>query len=153
VISDLELQVVDRRISITISDLPDIEGIPSQIRQVFQNLLSNAIKFSRNDIQSHIEINSELVNSMNEGSPTVVSRKYCRISIRDNGIGFSNEFRARIFEIFQRLNDRKIYDGTGIGLSIVKKIVERHGGTISASGKQNEGATFTVILPVKYISR
>jgi signal transduction histidine kinase len=83
-------------------------------------------------------------------SPVSPSGEYCRIFVRDNGIGFSNVFRERIFDIFLRLNDPATHEGTGIGLSIVKKAIEHHGGLITASAAENEGATFTLVLPIKH---
>jgi two-component system CheB/CheR fusion protein len=82
-------------------------------------------------------------------SPEVDHGEYCRISITDNGIGFDNNFKEKIFEIFQRLNNRSHYDGTGIGLAIVKKVIDHHGGMITASAEENVGATFTIVLPLK----
>jgi signal transduction histidine kinase len=143
VVSDLDINKEQCQIELDVSNAPLIDAIPLQLYSVFQNLVSNAVKFSNK--QCRIEICVDLIHDIDwsEGG-------YCRITVKDNGIGFNEQFSEKIFEIFQRLNHSRIYDGTGIGLAIVKKVVERHNGTITASGKENEGATFTITLPVKH---
>ncbi len=150
ILSDLELQIEMKHCSFEVSQLPSIEGIPFQLRQVFQNLLSNSIKFSKGNESCRISVSGELVEDKSFDSKPQSSGTFCRLVVKDNGIGFSNEFRNRIFEIFQRLRNRHAYEGTGIGLAIVKKVVERHDGIIDAWGKENEGATFTIVLPVRH---
>ncbi len=150
VLSDLELQVKARECVVEITPLPVVDGVSSQLRQVFQNLISNSIKFARKDATCQIRITGELVASKQINAQASAEGKYCRISIQDNGIGFKPEFSQRIFEIFQRLNGRNEFEGTGIGLAIVKKVVDRHDGLIYASSQENEGATFTIILPLDH---
>jgi signal transduction histidine kinase len=150
VLSDLELQIETKHCAFEISELPRIEGISFQLRQVFQNLLSNSIKFSQVNKECKIIVTGERVAEKKFDAKASANGNYCRLVVADNGIGFSNEFRARIFEIFQRLRNRDHYEGTGIGLAIVKKVIERHDGLIDAWGKENEGAKFTLILPVKH---
>jgi signal transduction histidine kinase len=150
VLYDLEIHNNGKQCDIDVSPLPQIEAISFQVRQVFQNLISNAVKFARPDAKCIVKITGELVAEKSFEAPPSSSGKYCRILVQDNGIGFSNNFRHQIFDIFQRLNDRSSYEGTGIGLSIVKKVVERHDGLITASGVENEGATFTIVLPIKH---
>jgi PAS domain S-box-containing protein len=151
VVSDFELAIQEKHIVIEKQDLPVIEGVQVQLTQLFNNLIGNAIKFSRSDTASFIKISSKVVTknelSQNElkGSPD----QYALISIEDNGIGFSPNYSEKIFGIFQRLNDRKSYSGYGIGLALCRRIVEGHGGTITGSGRENEGATFNIILPRK----
>jgi len=149
-LEDLEIRLHDQACDIVLGALPEIDVIPSQIKQVFQNLLSNALKFSRKDRRCKIQIRADFVTEKRTDAEALSDGPFCRISISDNGIGFDPQFAHTIFEIFQRLNSREVYEGTGIGLSIVKKIVENHGGIISASGAENEGATFTIVLPVKH---
>jgi len=149
IMSDLELQIELKHCTFRIGNLPHVEGIPFQMRQVFQNLLSNSIKFSK-EHSCLISVDGERVTEKTFEAPASPSGDYCRINVSDNGIGFSNEFRSRIFEIFQRLRNRSAYEGTGIGLAIVKKVVERHDGIINAAGKENEGARFTIVLPIKH---
>lgn len=150
ILSDLELQIEMKHCVFEIGQLPKIDAIQFQLRQVFQNLLSNSIKFSREGADCKIEVTGELVAEKSFDASPVAKGPFCRIVVCDNGIGFSNEFRGRIFEIFQRLKNRDVYEGTGIGLAIVKKVVERHDGIIDAEGKENEGAKFTIVLPVKH---
>jgi signal transduction histidine kinase len=150
VMSDLELQIEVKHCTFDVAKLPLIEGIPFQIRQVFQNLLSNSIKFSKTSGPCLISVAGERVSEKSFHAPLSSDGKYCRIIVADNGVGFSNEFRDRIFEIFQRLKNRHTYEGTGIGLAIVKKVVERHDGIIDAWGKENVGAKFTIVLPVAH---
>ncbi len=148
VLSDLELQIEMKHCAFQISELPRIEGIAFQLRQVFQNLLSNSIKFSRGNTDCRISVSGERIAEKAINAPALATGAYCRLVVADNGIGFSNEFRTRIFEIFQRLRNRDRYEGTGIGLAIVKKVIERHDGLIDAWGRENEGARFTLVLPV-----
>jgi two-component system CheB/CheR fusion protein len=133
---------------IEVSEMPEMEVIPSQMRQVFQNLLSNSFKFSRSGVQCVIKINAAYVNDKAVDSREVSNGEFCRISFIDNGVGFNNQYKDIIFEIFKRLQDRSVYEGTGIGLAIVKKVIERHGGSVYATSKENEGSTFTMVLPV-----
>ena len=132
---------------IIVDTLPVLELIPSRIRQVFQNLISNALKFSKTDVAPVIRINACFIKTKElEGEPSP-DGKYCRIELTDNGIGFDEKFLDRIFVIFQRLNERTSYEGTGIGLAIAKKNIEKHNGLISAKSRLGEGATFIIVLP------
>ena len=150
----LDLQFPDNsQDSVIMSPLPEVDVIPTQMRQVFQNLLSNSLKFSRKDIPCVITIKSERITEKSITSIVSDAGEFCRISFSDNGIGFQEEYADKIFEIFQRLNPRELYDGTGIGLSIVKKVIDKHDGIIAAQGRQNEGATFIIVLPVKHQSQ
>jgi hypothetical protein len=135
---DLEIAIQQKSASITRHALPTVKGIPVLIYQLFYNLLNNALKFSR--LAPGPVINVSFV-SMEKGG-------FVRIAVADNGIGFDNSFAESIFETFKRLNSKDRFEGTGLGLSLCKKIVERHGGTISASGRPGEGATFALTLPV-----
>ena len=107
----------------------------TQLVQLFQNLISNAVKF-RSDKQPHVNVSAEQKENM------------WIFSVKDNGIGLDPRYRDRIFEVFQRLHGRGKYSGTGIGLAICKKIVERHGGRISVQSEEGKGATFYFSLPV-----
>lgn len=153
VLNDIALSGQERSAVILQGSMPEIEVIPSQMRQVFQNLLSNAFKFSRQEVQNKITIRGEVVTEKRLDARVSEKGEYCRITISDNGIGFSDEFNDRIFEIFQRLNTRSAYEGSGIGLSIVKRVIERHDGIISASGRVGEGAVFTIVLPLTHAVR
>lgn len=149
-LTDLEFAVKGADPSINISKIPTIEVIPSLIRQVFQNLLSNCLKFARQDVATVINIQAERVATRNINALPDENGEYCRITVSDNGIGFDKEYTEKIFEIFQRLNGREMYEGSGIGLAIVKKIIERHDGLVAAYGEENNGATFTLILPIRH---
>jgi len=149
VMSDLELAISEKHATIEVDDLPKIDAITGQIRQVFQNIISNALKFTKKDEKPRIKITCELVDSCAIDAKRNVPGDFCRIVIKDNGIGFDNEYAEKIFTIFQRLHSREQYEGTGIGLAITRKIIERHKGVIAASGKENEGSRFVIVLPLK----
>ncbi|MFN8346648.1 MAG: response regulator [Spirosomataceae bacterium] len=148
IIMDFEEAVRAKNALITVEPLPVLEVIPNRIRQVFQNLISNALKFSKKEVSPVIHIRSERINVKDIDAPSVPDGKYCRIELEDNGIGFDEKYLDRIFVIFQRLNERTSYEGTGIGLAIAKKNIERHNGLISAKSSPEKGATFIIVLPV-----
>lgn len=149
IVSDLEVSIQEKNASIEIGTMPEVEAVTSQIRQVFQNLISNALKFSKEDAPPVVKISSERVKKKDPGSEAAPNGDFVRISIADNGIGFDEKFIDRIFVIFQRLHTRDSYEGTGIGLAITKKIIERHNGLITARSKENEGTQFILTLPLK----
>jgi len=148
VLSDFDYQIETKKAVIEICDLPVIDSIPSQLRQVFQNLIGNALKFSGNVSVPEIQITSELILTKDFESAVSADGKFCRIIISDNGIGFDEKYLDRIFIIFQSLNDRKVYEGTGIGLAISKKIMEKHNGLITAKSELGKGASFILVLPL-----
>ncbi|MFB3388421.1 response regulator [Flavobacterium sp. LAR06] len=150
VISDFDYMIERKNATIKTSELPTIDSIPSQLRQVFQNLIGNALKFSGNTDHPVIEVTSEIITEKSFESPVAPDGKFCRIVVKDNGIGFDEIYLDRIFIIFQSLNDRQKYEGTGIGLAIAKKIIEKHNGLITAKSQIGEGASFIIILPLKY---
>lgn len=122
--------------------------IPFQFRQLLFNLLGNALKFSDPSRRPHIVLQSKIVNGEQlEIYGLSKHQDYCHITISDNGIGFDPEYNKKIFELFQRLHGNAEYNGTGIGLSIVKKIVENHHGVIIANGEPGKGATFDIYIP------
>jgi two-component system CheB/CheR fusion protein len=128
--------------------MPVIEAVPSQIRQVFQNLLSNAFKFSRKDVQPMISIMSTRIKEKRFDSPADPEGPFVCITIADNGIGFDEKYLDKIFVLFQRLHTKDKYEGTGIGLAVTRKIIEKHHGLITAHSREKEGSTFTIILPI-----
>lgn len=150
VLSDLEYQAEEKSAVIETNELPAIYGVPSQLRQVFQNLIGNALKFSKKDIPAKITIHSEIISGRDFVSLPSLSGEYCRITVADNGIGFNEAYLDKIFTIFQRLNDRSSYEGTGIGLAIAKKIIEKHNGLITAKSQLGEGAAFIIVLPLNH---
>lgn len=150
VLSDFDYLIERKNATIKSNELPMIDSIPSQLRQVFQNLIGNALKFSGNSQHPLIEITSEIILDKSFDSPASPEGKFCRITVKDNGIGFDEIYLDRIFIIFQSLNDRQSYEGTGIGLAIAKKIIEKHNGLITAKSQIGKGASFIIILPLKY---
>ncbi|MDB5231952.1 MAG: response regulator [Chitinophagaceae bacterium] len=149
VLSDLEITIEQKKAVLCIGELPTLPVIPGQIRQLFQNLITNGLKFTKEGVIPNITIHAEKVSIDEVPHFSIKNSKedFCRITIKDNGIGFEQKFSDEIFILFKRLNTYTKYPGTGMGLSIVKKIVEKHNGIISASSKVNEGATFTIYLP------
>jgi signal transduction histidine kinase len=145
--TDLELLIEQKKATISNQSLPVVKGIPSQLQQLFANLISNSLKFC--DINPHISINASLLSKDEiQLYPELHDdTSYIKLAFTDNGIGFEQQFSERIFAIFQRLNERKAYAGTGIGLALCKKIVGNHNGVIRAEGMLNKGAIFTIILP------
>src|SRR5690606_38079391 len=117
----------------------------------FQNIISNAIKFSRAGTQPVIHIRGERVAERATDSKAAAEGAWYRITVSDNGIGFDDTYRTRIFEIFQRLHGRNEYEGTGIGLAIVKKIIDTHNGLITAQSEPGNGSTFIMVLPVNQL--
>jgi signal transduction histidine kinase len=138
VVADLEARVVELNASVNVGDLPTIEADKTQMRQLMQNLVGNALKFHREDERPLVRISAE----------ESAAGDQCVITIEDNGIGFDEKHSERVFTAFERLHSRSSYEGTGIGLSIARKIVWRHGGHIAAQGTPGKGATFTVTLPL-----
>ncbi|MBC7536169.1 MAG: PAS domain S-box protein [Ferruginibacter sp.] len=145
---DIKEELEQKHGVIEVEELCEAFIIPFQFHQLLYNLISNSLKFSRKDIPPHIVIKSEIVAAEKLQLPMPgVSKEYCHISVVDNGIGFEPKFNERIFEIFQRLNGKTEFQGTGIGLAIVKKIVDNHHGIITASGELGKGARFDIYLP------
>lgn len=149
VLQTLEFKIEEKNATVTADELPTANVVPSQFRQLFQNLISNSLKFTKPGVPATIHISSRYVTSA-EVAPyeLAIAERYLQITLHDNGIGFDNQYANKIFTIFQRLHGKSEYEGTGIGLAICKKIAENHGGTIFANSKLNEGAIFTIIIPV-----
>lgn len=144
VIDDMQQIILESNALVLPGKLPSLPVSPELMKTVFFNLVSNAVKYARKDIQPVIEIFGDS-HANDEG--IVPGEKYCRIYVRDNGIGFDQEYAEQIFEMFQRLHSQQAYPGTGIGLALCKRIIEMHNGFISALSKKNEGSTFIVSLP------
>ena len=151
VLFDLEYIAEEKNAVIKVEDLPVIKGVPSQLRQVFQNLISNSLKFSKENVSPLIEIKSEIIAEKEFDSEVSPTGNFCRITVQDNGIGFDESYVHKIFIIFQSLNDRNAYEGTGIGLAIAKKIVEKHDGLITAESQVGVGSSFIILLPLSQI--
>jgi len=151
VMDDLELLIREKKAIIDVGELPTINGYRRQLQQLFQNLITNALKYSKPGVEPHIQINSRRVKGKDSGFHLPVlaeEEEFHLIEVKDNGIGFEPEHAERIFDVFTRLHGNSEYPGTGIGLSIVKKVAENHGGYVMAKGERNTGASFFVLLPV-----
>jgi PAS domain S-box-containing protein len=151
IISDLEIVIRETKAIITIEKpLPTIEANAVQMRQLFQNIISNSLKFINADVEPKVNITYEIIDghSIDEIEESRLNKKFYSFRLSDNGIGFLPEYSKKIFTIFQRLNNNSFFQGTGIGLAICKRIIERHHGFISAEGRPNEGAIFSIILPL-----
>lgn len=140
VLLDLEVRINEAGASVNVDDLPRVGADATQMRQLFQNLISNSLKFRQADVPSVISIRS--LPPEGDGK---TRKEMCRISVEDNGIGFEQQHAERIFAPFQRLHTD--FEGTGMGLAICRRIVERHHGTISVSSTPGEGTVFTIVLP------
>ena len=145
---DLADRLKEKNAVIEAPELGQAYIIPFQFKQLLNNLIGNSIKYTSPGKPPHIKIEAKIVNRDEVPADKVYSSdKFCHIRLSDNGIGFSQEYSQRIFELFQRLHDRSRYDGTGIGLAIVRKIVENHDGFISAKGEEGVGAEFNIFIP------
>jgi len=145
---DLKEEIQQKHATIQVDEICDANIIPFQFRQLLFNLLSNSLKFTNPKVAPLIRIKSEIAGGAKLNHPKLAKEvKYCHIRVSDNGIGFEQQYSERIFEVFQRLHSKSEYDGTGIGLSIVKRIVENHNGIITTKGELNKGATFDIYIP------
>ena len=145
---DLKEELQQKHATIEVQEMCEANIIPFQFRQLLLNLLNNSLKFSNPGEAPRIEIKSEIAKGVKLNNEKLAKEiKYCHISVSDNGIGFEQQYSEKIFEVFQRLHSKNEYNGTGIGLSIVKKIVENHNGFITAKGELNKGATFDIYIP------
>lgn len=149
VLTDYELLITQKNAVVDVDELPLIDAVPLQMNQLFFNLIGNALKFTRKFVAPHVTITSQKLTKEQKASLNGLEaeKDYVQIKVADNGIGFNQDYANKIFVIFQRLNDKSIYGGYGIGLALCKKVVSTHKGIIYAEGKPRSGATFTIILP------
>jgi signal transduction histidine kinase len=147
VLSDLQERIQQANVHVDVGDLATIEADPLQMHQLIQNLVSNALKYSKKDMLPVVKIYGKEIEN-GEGGEGEEEKMY-QLTIEDNGIGFDQKYANRIFDIFQRLHGRKEYEGSGIGLSICRKIVDRHDGAIAVKSALGEGAVFVITLPAK----
>jgi light-regulated signal transduction histidine kinase (bacteriophytochrome) len=154
VINELDVDIEKSNTQINVDELPAIWAVPELMRQLFYNLISNAIKFQRKDRQPVINIFLEHIAPVNSNHEKYLNGvPYYKISVSDNGIGFDAKYAEDIFMVFKRLHSYHEYEGTGIGLTICKKIVDKHNGYLTAFGDLNAGATFVIELPEKAVAR
>ncbi|MGZ8558282.1 MAG: response regulator [Chitinophagaceae bacterium] len=151
--NDLDVQIEKSNAVIHINKLPVIWGIPSLVKQLFCNLVSNAIKFKKENTVPVVNISAETmklgeINGLTKNGDDNNSR-YCIIKVADNGIGFDEQYAGEIFRVFKRLHSYHEFEGSGVGLSICKKIIEKHNGFITGAGKPGNGAVFTIGFPEK----
>jgi len=150
VIAELKDTILEKQATIDAADLGSANVIAFQFRQLIYNLISNALKFSKPALPSHIIIKSRVVKGTHlDKELGSLEREYFHLTIKDNGIGFDGQFKERIFGVFQQLHNKEMFGGTGIGLAIVKKIVENHNGSITASSELGRGATFDIHIPIR----
>ncbi len=147
-LEDFELIIKEKKAVVTIGAMPSMVVNRGQIRQVFQNILSNALKFSRIELPPRINIYAKRLAGRSFSAPEQADGPFCLIGIGDNGIGFDKKYLTSIFSLFERLHSKDKFEGTGIGLAIAKKIVEKHNGLISAVSTEGCGAEFRIILPM-----
>lgn len=151
VLSDLDIIISEKGARVKSGHFPEIEAVPLQMNQLFCNIISNSLKFARNEVIPIITITSRILAEAEVSKSTLnPNTSYCEIIFADNGIGFNQEFAEDIFMIFQRLKAKTNYAGSGIGLALCRKIINIHHGEIYAEGKENGGASFHVILPMKH---
>ena len=149
VMAALKEEIQEKSATIEVHNLCEVNIIPFQFRQLLQNLIANSLKFCKPNVKPHIIIKSNFIKYIPSSKKKfMLSADHYHISLSDNGIGFDPQFKHKIFEIFQRLHEKKDYVGTGIGLTIVKKIIENHNGIITAEGKPLLGARFDIYIPV-----
>lgn len=148
VLADLEVAIEEKGAQVTVGALPVVRGHGRQLQQLFQNLISNALKYNKPGVAPQVSITSRMATGadlpVEAGDGT---KAYHLIQVRDNGIGFEQQYAERIFQMFQRLHGRSEYPGTGVGLSIVRKVAENHSGYVTAESTPGEGALFKVFLP------
>lgn len=145
--SDFELLIEEKEAEIRSANLPLVKGFPLQLQQLFSNLISNAIKFCERKPIVEISYENVPAHEVQRIKELDESIKYVKVMFRDNGIGFDQQYADKVFTIFQRLNHKKLYSGSGIGLALCKRIVENHHGSIQATSIPDHGATFVVYLP------
>lgn len=151
VIEDIKDELQQKHATVEFHGNYEIKIIPFQFRQLIFNLINNSLKFFNEKHAPLIRVTIEIAKGAKFNNEKLSNElTYCHISVNDNGIGFEQQYSEKIFEVFQRLHGKEKYDGTGIGLAIVKKIVENHNGIITARGEVNKGATFDIYIPVDF---
>ncbi len=153
VIADLEVQIERVEGRVELGKLPTIQADSLQMQQLLQNLIANALKFRRIEEPPIVKVHGRFQHGREGRRAGAEAEEKCLLYVEDNGIGFEEKHTERIFDVFQRLHARDVYEGTGVGLAICRKIAERHGGTIHVSSTPGKGTTFEVVLPVMHGTR
>ena len=148
-VSDLQMRIESTNGKVEIADMPVIDADPTQLHQLLMNMIGNSLKFHKEGETPVVTVRAQLCGRTGTGAPDN-DDPWCRIEISDNGIGFDQKYTDKIFNMFQRLHGRGEYEGTGIGLATCRKIIERHGGSITAKTAPGEGATFIVLVPARH---
>ena len=152
VLGDLDYEIEEKGASVEVDKLFAIQGHQRQLQQAFQNLIGNALKYKKPDVQPHIKISCAKMVGKDIGirlSAEDQQKEFYQVSVTDNGVGFEQKDAERIFNVFTRLYGNAEYKGTGVGLSIVRKVIEHHNGYIVAQSQPGEGSTFNVFLPIR----
>ena len=146
----LQNDITEKNATIEIGQLHHLSVIPHQFEQLLEHLVGNALKFQKPDTTPHIQVSSDIVSGKDiEGEVAQRNKEYCKISIKDNGVGFETENAEKIFQMFHRLHGKSEYPGTGIGLAICRRIAQNHNGFIIAHGEVGKGATFNIFIPLE----
>lgn len=148
VLSDMETMIQEKKATVNIKPLPSLEVNPGLMRPLFFNLIGNALKYSKKETDPVIDIYGEPDANDEDLNAVVKKKRFCRIYVKDNGIGFDQKYAEKIFDMFVRLHGKSEYQGTGIGLALCKQIVEKHQGYISALSTEKQGSTFIISLPM-----
>jgi two-component system CheB/CheR fusion protein len=148
IMEDLEITIREKGTQVEISKLPVIEAVPGQMHQLFQNLISNALKFNQSSVPV-IKIQQRDLTDEEAREYGIRKDEFIGLCVEDNGIGFEEKYKEKIFGIFQRLHGNSMYQGTGIGLAICKKIIDNHHGFIRAESSLGQGSSFIILLPVE----
>jgi len=148
-LEDFELIIEEKGARVIKGELPCVDVNRGQMRQVFQNIISNALKFSKQGQSPEIRIDSKICRDKSFKSEEDKDGGYCLVTITDNGIGFDEKYVTNIFTLFERLNSKDKFEGTGIGLAIAKKIIDKHNGLITATSTEGNGTQFKIVLPLK----
>ena len=151
--SELEIEIEKTNAQVHVDRLPVVRVIPNLMQQLFYNLISNAIKFRKKNVPPVVTLSVQKMNPVEAGNymKTPEDSDYYKILVTDNGIGFDNSYADEIFMVFKRLHSYHEFEGTGVGLSICKKIIEKHNGFIKAESEADKGATFIIGLPEKKV--
>jgi signal transduction histidine kinase len=152
VLLDIQDTIHAKKAQVIVGDLPELDVIPGLFRPLLSNLIGNALKYSKKDIAPVINIYSEAIDKRDSAHNNSTTTPFYRLFIKDNGIGFDQRYAEQIFDMFKRLHGNSEYEGTGIGLALCKRIMEKHNGFISALSQDNHGTTFIISVPLKAIN-